>query len=163
VDVVMSNAAKWQGQITAPSSTSPPVREHCAWVQASSNAYAWPPSTVTAILLPSTVTAVRSPCAGAVKSAMRWVLTGRLLSGTEGSGGGSGPVGYSSSLLVSHPHSLHMTPPPSRGSARAVDARSARDLRWDLHAPLELLERGRPPPLAARILAPADDQEVLPG
>ena len=39
----------------------------------------------------------------------------------------------------------------------------ASDLRWDLHALLELLERGCPPPLAARILAPADDEEVLRG
>ncbi len=37
----------------------------------------------------------------------------------------------------------------------------AADLRWDLHALLELLERGCPPVLAARILAPADDEEGL--
>ena len=36
----------------------------------------------------------------------------------------------------------------------------AGDPRWDLHALLELVERGCPPELAARILAPADaDQE----
>ncbi len=39
----------------------------------------------------------------------------------------------------------------------------AGDLRWDLHALLELLERGCSPALAARILTPADDEEVLPG
>ena len=39
----------------------------------------------------------------------------------------------------------------------------ASDRRWDLHALLELLDRGCPPPLAARILAPADDEEVLRG
>lgn len=39
----------------------------------------------------------------------------------------------------------------------------AGDLRFDLHALLELLERGCPPALAARILAPADDEEVLRG
>ena len=36
----------------------------------------------------------------------------------------------------------------------------AADRRWDLHALLELLERNCPPALAARILAPADDEEV---
>jgi hypothetical protein len=36
-------------------------------------------------------------------------------------------------------------------------AQLARDRRWDLHALLELVERGCPPPLAARILAPPDD------
>lgn len=35
----------------------------------------------------------------------------------------------------------------------------AADLRWDLHALLELVERGCPPRLAARILAPCDDEE----
>ncbi len=35
----------------------------------------------------------------------------------------------------------------------------AADPRWDLHALLELLERGCPPELAARILAPVDVQE----
>ncbi len=39
----------------------------------------------------------------------------------------------------------------------------AADPRWNLHALLELLERGCPPALAARILAPADDEEVLLG
>ena len=39
----------------------------------------------------------------------------------------------------------------------------AADLRWDLHALLELLERGCPPALAARILAPADDEELRRG
>ena len=38
----------------------------------------------------------------------------------------------------------------------------AADLRWDLHALLELLERGCPPALATRILAPADDDEEVP-
>ncbi len=37
----------------------------------------------------------------------------------------------------------------------------AADLRWDLHALLQLLERGCPPALAARILAPDDDEEML--
>jgi hypothetical protein len=32
----------------------------------------------------------------------------------------------------------------------------AADLRYDLHAILELTDRGCPPPLAARILAPVD-------
>lgn len=36
----------------------------------------------------------------------------------------------------------------------------AGDRRWDLHAVLELVDRGCPPALAARILAPLDDQEA---
>lgn len=39
----------------------------------------------------------------------------------------------------------------------------AADPRWDLHALLQLVERGCPAALAARILAPADDEEVLAG
>jgi hypothetical protein len=35
----------------------------------------------------------------------------------------------------------------------------AADWRVDLHALLELLDRGCPPELAARILAPLDDEE----
>ena len=45
----------------------------------------------------------------------------------------------------------------------ALAASVAADLRWDLHALLELLERGCPAALAARILAPADDEEALRG
>jgi hypothetical protein len=37
------------------------------------------------------------------------------------------------------------------------------DTRYDLHAVLELIDRGCPAPLAARILAPIDDGPVLPG
>jgi hypothetical protein len=36
----------------------------------------------------------------------------------------------------------------------------ARDDRYDLHALIELCERGCPPELAARILAPLDDGAV---
>jgi len=36
--------------------------------------------------------------------------------------------------------------------------RLARDCRVDLHAVLELIDRGCPPVLAARILAPLDDE-----
>jgi hypothetical protein len=36
----------------------------------------------------------------------------------------------------------------------------AAERRMDLHALLELVERGCPPVLAARILAPADGEEV---
>ena len=46
------------------------------------------------------------------------------------------------------------------GLDRVLATTVAADLRWDLHALLELLERGCPPPLAARILAPAEDEEV---
>ena len=34
----------------------------------------------------------------------------------------------------------------------------AADLRWDLHALMQLLERGCPPDLAVRILGPLDDR-----
>jgi hypothetical protein len=37
----------------------------------------------------------------------------------------------------------------------------AGDHRWDLHALIELVERGCPPPLAARILAPLDPLDRL--
>ena len=37
----------------------------------------------------------------------------------------------------------------------------AADLRWDLHALLQLLERGCPPRLAARICAPAEEEHSL--
>jgi Glu-tRNA(Gln) amidotransferase subunit E-like FAD-binding protein len=37
----------------------------------------------------------------------------------------------------------------------------AGDLRWDLHALLQLLERGCPPRLAARILQPDDEGRSL--
>jgi hypothetical protein len=39
-----------------------------------------------------------------------------------------------------------------------VAARLARDSRYDLHALIELVERGCPADLAARILAPMDDE-----
>ena len=37
----------------------------------------------------------------------------------------------------------------------------AADLRWDLHALLQLLERGCPPHLAVRICAPVDEGQAL--
>lgn len=42
-------------------------------------------------------------------------------------------------------------------SARLAEA-LARDRRYDLHALLELVDRGCPPELAARILAPLEDK-----
>jgi hypothetical protein len=39
-----------------------------------------------------------------------------------------------------------------------VAARVAKDSRYDLHALIELVERGCPPGLAVRILAPLDDE-----
>jgi len=42
------------------------------------------------------------------------------------------------------------------GFERARAERLAWDDRWDLHALLELVDRGCPPPLAERILAPLD-------
>jgi hypothetical protein len=41
------------------------------------------------------------------------------------------------------------------GKSRA--GQLAHDRRWDLHALIELVERGCPPQLAVRILAPLDD------
>jgi hypothetical protein len=41
----------------------------------------------------------------------------------------------------------------------ALAGQIARDGRYDLHELLELIDRGCPPPLAARILAPIDDPE----
>ena len=43
------------------------------------------------------------------------------------------------------------------GFAPELAARLAADCRIDLHAVLELIDRGCPPALAARILAPLDD------
>jgi hypothetical protein len=43
------------------------------------------------------------------------------------------------------------------GFAPELAARLARDCRIDLHAVLELVDRGCPSALAARILAPLDD------
>jgi hypothetical protein len=43
------------------------------------------------------------------------------------------------------------------GFAPDLAARLADDCRFDLHAVLELVDHGCPPPLAARILAPLDD------
>lgn len=40
--------------------------------------------------------------------------------------------------------------------------RLATDSRFDLHAVLELIDRGCPPALAARILAPLDDRSERP-
>lgn len=45
------------------------------------------------------------------------------------------------------------------GFARELAGGLAADARTDLHALLELVDRGCPPHLAARILAPLDDEE----
>jgi len=44
------------------------------------------------------------------------------------------------------------------GFPAALAARIARDDRWDLHELLELVQRGCPPPLAVRVLAPLDEE-----
>jgi hypothetical protein len=44
------------------------------------------------------------------------------------------------------------------GFDAALADRLAIDRRFDLHAVLELIDRGCPPALAARILAPLDDR-----
>jgi hypothetical protein len=43
------------------------------------------------------------------------------------------------------------------GFALPVAGRLAKDLRYDLHALIELVERGCPPDLAVRIVAPLDE------
>jgi len=43
------------------------------------------------------------------------------------------------------------------GFPRALAARVAADARYDLHALIQLVERGCPPDLAVRILAPLDE------
>jgi len=45
------------------------------------------------------------------------------------------------------------------GFARSTAMRLAGDARYDLHALIELVERGCPPELAIRILAPLDGEE----
>jgi len=45
----------------------------------------------------------------------------------------------------------------SAGFSPALAGRAAADERLDLHAAIELVERGCPPRLALRILAPIDD------
>jgi hypothetical protein len=44
------------------------------------------------------------------------------------------------------------------GFARQAAARLAEDVRYDLHELIELVERGCPHELAARILAPLEDE-----
>ena len=46
----------------------------------------------------------------------------------------------------------------SQGFGRALARRLAEDERYDLHALIELVERACPPKLAARILAPLEEQ-----
>jgi hypothetical protein len=46
----------------------------------------------------------------------------------------------------------------SAGFGPALAGRVARDAAYDLHALIELVERGCPPPLAVRILAPLDEK-----
>ena len=48
----------------------------------------------------------------------------------------------------------------SVGFGDPLAAALAGDGRWDLHALIELVERGCPPPLAARILAPLDEDRL---
>ncbi len=48
------------------------------------------------------------------------------------------------------------------GFEEGLAAAVASDPRWDIHATLELVERGCPPGLAVRILAPVDIPEASP-
>jgi hypothetical protein len=64
---------------------------------------------------------------------------------TESERGGEAVVGWRRSQLA------------DSGFAPRLAVRLARDDRYDLHALLELVERGCPPELATRILAPLDD------
>jgi hypothetical protein len=43
------------------------------------------------------------------------------------------------------------------GFSRSLASQLSRDERYDLHALIELVERGCPPALAVRILAPLED------
>ena len=45
------------------------------------------------------------------------------------------------------------------GFPAAVAVRLAYDERWDLHALIDLVERGCPPLVAVRVLAPLDEPE----
>jgi hypothetical protein len=45
------------------------------------------------------------------------------------------------------------------GFDNALARRLALDRRYDIHALIELVERGCPPPLAARILSPLEPEE----
>jgi hypothetical protein len=47
------------------------------------------------------------------------------------------------------------------GFAPPTAACLARDPRYDLHALIELVERGCPPRLAVRILAPLDEEDAV--
>jgi hypothetical protein len=48
------------------------------------------------------------------------------------------------------------------GFDRPLARKLARDQRFDLHAVFELVDRGCPPALAARILAPLDEPPEVP-
>jgi hypothetical protein len=50
----------------------------------------------------------------------------------------------------------------SAGFPAELAEQLGRERRVDIHALLELVDRGCPPPLAARILAPLDQPSVLP-
>ena len=45
------------------------------------------------------------------------------------------------------------------GFPAAIAVRLACDERWDLHALIDLVERGCPPLVAVRVLAPLDEPE----
>lgn len=47
-----------------------------------------------------------------------------------------------------------------RGFPLPLAARLSHDGRYDLHALIELVERGCPPALAVRILAPLDEKDA---
>lgn len=63
---------------------------------------------------------------------------------TRGGMGAAAPVEWRRDRLV------------DAGLPRGLATRLARDAGYDLHALIELVERGCPPSLAARILAPLD-------
>jgi len=44
------------------------------------------------------------------------------------------------------------------GFPRVLAVRLACDARWDLHELIDLVERGCPPALAVRVLAPLEDE-----
>ena len=60
------------------------------------------------------------------------------------------------SIGLAHWRAEHLR---AAGFDNALARRLAFDHRYDLHALIELVERGCPPPLAARILAPLEPED----
>lgn len=66
----------------------------------------------------------------------------------------SSPGSIEEAIGVTHWRAGHLR---AAGFEPALARRLAIDRRYDIHALIDLVERGCPPPLAARILAPLDE------